>query len=513
MSATLTHRIFRPFVALLFAAATSITHAAPEGTLTWGLSLSLTSNFFDPGETPGTGAPLLLQYAQHDALMRPIEGKSSGLSLAESLKQSDDGLTYEFKLRPGLKFQNGDALTAEDVKFSFDRYRGAGARLFKEKVASVEIIDPLTVRFTLKEPWADFLTFYGTSATGAAWVLPKKYIEQVGDDGFKKAPIGAGPYRLLSFKPGVEFVFEASEHYWRKTPNVKTLVFKFIPDAATRLVALKRGEVDFAYAITGALAEEVKRSKELTLKTAQIPVTNFILFASQYDKSSPWSDPRVRLAANLAIDRKTINQATYLGLARESNSVIPHAMPFYWNPPEYPFDPERAKKLLAEAGYANGFDGGFLHSDASDQMSEPVQSYLADIGIRVQLRPTERAAFLKTIGEKKLTGLVFTGSGAPGNASTRLEQFVRTGGSLSYIKDEDLDVLFDEQARELDVGRRREKLDRIQSLLNERSRFLPIMEYAFVVVVGPRVGVDGVNLIPDNPYTGPYEDLTIKAGK
>ncbi|MCL4747337.1 MAG: ABC transporter substrate-binding protein [Burkholderiaceae bacterium] len=494
-----------------FASAAAV--AAPQGTLTWGIHLSLTSRFFDPGETPGTGAPLLLQYAQHDALIRPVAGKAFGLSLAESMSQSADGLMYEFKLRRGLKFQNGDPLTAEDVKFSFDRYRGAGATLFKEKVAAVEVVDPITVRYRMKKPWPDFMTFFGTTATGAAWVLPKKYLERVGDDEFKKAPIGAGPYKLVSFKPGTEFVFEASEHYWRKVPNVKTLVFKVIPDATTRLAAIKRGEIDFTYGVQGELASEVLRTPHLKLKTASIPVTNFIIFGSQYDKASPWSDPRVRLAANLALDRKAINQAAYVGMARESNSIIPHAMQFYWDPPAYPYDPARAKKLLAEAGHPNGFDGGILYTDATEFMAEPVQAYLAAVGIRMQLRPTERAAHLKQTSEKKLTGLIFSGSGSPGSASTRLDQFVRSSGSLSYIRDDDLDKMIEDQSQEVDAVKRKAKIERIQQLIHERVRFMPVMEYAFPIVIGPRVGFDGVNGIPDNPYTGPYEDLTIQAGK
>ena len=133
-------------------------------------------------------------------------------------------------LRKGVKFQNGDPVTAEDVKFSFERYRGASASLLKAKVAAVEIVDPRRVRFRLKQPWPDFMTFYGTPATGAAWIVPKKYVEKVGDEGFKRAPVGAGPYRLVSFKPGVEVVLEAFPGYWRKAPAIKTLVFKVIPD-------------------------------------------------------------------------------------------------------------------------------------------------------------------------------------------------------------------------------------------------------------------------------------------
>ena len=130
------------------------------------------------------------------------------------------------------------------MKFSFDRYKGAAAKLLHDRVREVQVVDPGRVRFHLKEPWPDFMTFYGTSATGAAWIVPKKYVEKVGEDGFKKAPIGAGPYRVVSFTPGVELVMEAFEGYWRKVPSVKRLVFRSMPDETTRAAALKAGDVD-----------------------------------------------------------------------------------------------------------------------------------------------------------------------------------------------------------------------------------------------------------------------------
>src|SRR3989449_4421531 len=111
-------------------------------------------------------------------------------------------------------------LTAEDVKFSFERYKGAGAKELQTHVRAVEIVDPLTVRFRLTEPWPDFMTFYGTTATAAGLVVPKKYVTQLGDDGFRKHPIGAGPYRFVSHKPGVEVVVEAYTGYWRRVPSV-----------------------------------------------------------------------------------------------------------------------------------------------------------------------------------------------------------------------------------------------------------------------------------------------------
>jgi peptide/nickel transport system substrate-binding protein len=176
------------------------------------------------------------------------------------------------------------------------------------RVAAVEAPDPQRVRFRLKQPWSDFLTFYG-SATGAGWIVPKRYIETVGDDGFKKAPIGAGPYRFVSFKPGIELVLEAVGSYWRKTPTVRRIVLRAIPEGATRLAALTRGEVDIAYHLTGELAEGVERTRGLTLEATVVQTPFWLYFPEQWDAKSPWHDRRVRLAAGLAINRAAINQA------------------------------------------------------------------------------------------------------------------------------------------------------------------------------------------------------------
>ena len=219
-------------------------HAAPEGTMTWGQHVTLASKWLDPSDTEAFINPFMVLYAIHDALVKPMPAWDNTPSLAESWTVSKDGLTYEFVLRKGVKFHNGDPVTAEDVKFSFDRYKGAGAKLLKDRVREVQIVDPGRVRFHLKEPWPDFMTFYGTSATGAAWIVPKKYVEKVGDDGFLKAPLGAGPYRVVSVTPGVELIMEAFEGYWRKVPAVKRLVFRSMPDESTRAAALKVGDVE-----------------------------------------------------------------------------------------------------------------------------------------------------------------------------------------------------------------------------------------------------------------------------
>ena len=160
-------------------------------------------------------------------------------------------------------------------------------------------------------------------------------------------------------------MLEAFEGYWRKVPSVKRLVMKVIPDEATRLAALKRGEVDIAYSIRGELAEEVQHTPGLTLKPVVLQAPNWLYFPEQWDPKSPWHDLRVRQAANLAIDREGMSQALFLGYCKITNSIIPYTFEYYWQPPAAVYDPAKAKKLLAEAGYPNGFDAGLMYCDSS----------------------------------------------------------------------------------------------------------------------------------------------------
>ena len=485
--------------------------AAAEGQATWAVHITLAPTWFDPAETPGIITPFMVLYALHDALVKPMPGKAMAPSLAESWTASKDGLVYEFVLRKNVRFHNGEVMTAEDVKYSFERYRGASAALLKAKVAKVEAVDPLRVRFTLKQPWPDFMTFYATPATGAAWIVPKKYVEQVGEDGFKKAPVGAGPYKFVSFKPGVELTLEAHEQYWRKPPAVKTLVFRVIPDESTRLAALKRGEVDVAYSITGPLAEEVKRSPGLKLVPTYFTFTTWLVFPDQWDPKSPWHDRRVRQAASLAIDRPAINQAEMLGLGKPAGAFVPPEFDFALriDPPAY--DPKRAKQLMVEAGYPNGFDAGDLTPlPPYTSLAEAVGGYLQAIGIRSSVRTMERATFLTTWREKKLHGLLIGATGAAGNAAARLEPFFTKGGIYAYGTRPEIDDLFQRQANEGDRKQREALLHQIQKIVVDQAMVAPIFQQGFIWGVGARVEQPGAGLIQGYPYAAPCEDLKLK---
>ena len=486
--------------------------AAPEGTLTWGIHVTLAPKWLDPADTEAFINPFMVLYAVHDALVKPMPGGENTPSLAESWTQSKDGLVYEFVLRKGARFHNGDPVTAEDVKFSFDRYRGAAAKLLHDRVREVQIVDSGRVRFHLKEPWPDFMTFYGTSATGAAWIVPKKYLEKVGEDGFKKAPVGAGPYRVVSSTPGVDLVMEAFEGYWRKVPAVKRLVFRSMPDETTRAAALKAGDVDIAYLLSGPTAEEVKRTAGLRLAAAMPPGVVFLDLPEQWDPKSPWHDIRVRQAAGYALDRAALSQAETLGLSRPTGGLIPRVLDFSraYEPPAY--DPARARRLLAEAGYPSGFDAGDLTPfPPYFSLAEAVGNYLRAVGVRTRMRTMERAAFLTAWREKKLRGVIM-GLGAPaGNAATRIEVYVTKGGIYSSGEVPEIEALFQRQARELDRKKREAMLHQIQQIMYDRAMYVPIYELAFLWGVGSRVEEACVDHIKGFSYSAPYEDLRLRA--
>ncbi|HEV8583532.1 MAG TPA: ABC transporter substrate-binding protein [Methylomirabilota bacterium] len=486
--------------------------ATPEGQMSWALHFSLAPTLFEPAETPGVVSPFMILYALHDALVKPMPGKPMAPSLAESWSVSPDGLVYEFVLRKGPRFHNGDPVTAEDAKFSFERYKGVSAKILKDRVAAVEAPDPGRLRIRLKQPWPDFMTFYATPATGANWIVPKKYVEKVGEDGFKKAPVGAGPYRFVSSTPGVDLVLEAADGYWRKASSVKRLVFKSVPDAATRLVMLKRGDADVSYVLPGELGDEARRTPGLTLRPTPFTSTHWILFADQWDANSPWHDRRVRLAATLAVDRPAINQAESLGFSKITGSIIPTSFDYYWQPPVHPFDPARARQLLADAGYPRGFEAGDLWCDVSVcGTAEAALNYFQAVGIRTRLRPMERAAFLSGFRDKKLRHLVFSISGIHGNAATRIDAFAASSGVYAYGAYPDIDALFRDQAGELDPKKREALLHRIQRLIHDKVMYLPIWQLSLLTGYGPRVAEPGLGLIEGYPWSAPYEDVKLKA--
>src|SRR5436190_161536 len=493
----------------LVAAAPAASQPKPEGEMRWALYVTLAPLWFDPGEVAGQITPFWVLYAIHDALVKPMPGNLMTPSLAETWSQSPDGRAYEFKLREGLKFHNGDPFTAEDVKFSFLRTKGA--KILKEKIREVVVVDPYRVRFVLHEPFPDFMAFYGTPATGAGWIVPKKYVEKVGDDGFKKAPIGLGPYKFVSHTPGVELVMEANESYWRKMPSVKRLVFKSVPESNTRLAMLKRGEVDVAYLLEVPQAQEVKKDPNLKLVFSGGIAIWFLDFLDQWDPKSPWHDRRVRLAANYAIDRQALSDAETLGASKPAGNHVPPTFEFALKLDPYPYDPARAKKLLADAGYPNGFDAGEFHQlPPYFSLGEAIVGYLQAVGIRTRMRPMERAAYYTALATKKLKGVCMCTSALYGNAASRMSEVIPSDGTYAYGGNPDMDELYRKQAVETDRKKREAMLHQLQQMISDRVRVAPIYQYIWPSGIGPRVADPALMMINPYPWSAPLEEVRLK---
>jgi peptide/nickel transport system substrate-binding protein len=354
------------------------------------------------------------------------------------------------------------------------------------------------------------MTFYGTTATAAGIVLPRKYFEQVGADGFRARPMGVGPYRFVSQRQGIDITLEAFPGYWRKAPNIKKLTMKSVPDSTTRLTMLKSGETDYALFLDGPEAEAVTKDARLQLVDTRHASIFWIEFADQWDPKSPWSDKRLRQAVNYALDRKATSEAACLGYCPPAGVIVPRVMDFALQVPPHPYDPQQARRLLAEAGFPKGIDAGeFAAIPGFATVGEAALNNLNAVGIRMRMRPMERAAFYAAWQEKKLRGLFLTAVGNSGNAASRVEAFMYSKGASAYGGYPDIDELFLQQARERDRAKREALLHRIQQLTIDRAMFAPLMDLRGLIAVGPRVAEHTVNSIPMYPFPS-YEDVRLK---
>ena len=210
------------FVVLLAWGSAGTSTASPQGVLKQAIHWNLSADWLDPATGGFAVSAHLPLYFFHDALVKPMPEGAFTPCIAESYSISPDAKTIEFRLRKGVKFHNGDTLTAEDVVFSFWRYKAAHAKTIHAKTEKVEAVNPTLVRFHFKEPFPDYLEYLSPGVTTIGWIVPKKYMEKVGDAGFRKHPVGAGPYKFVEFVPGVRLVGEAFEGYWRKSSQHQT---------------------------------------------------------------------------------------------------------------------------------------------------------------------------------------------------------------------------------------------------------------------------------------------------
>jgi len=380
--------------------------------------------------------------------------------------------TYEFSLRQGVKFQDGTPVTAADVKATMDRildptFKSAEGLDFVNLVKSTEVVDPTTVRFNLTAPYAAFVA-------QLPYVFPvsQQAVQKLGDQDFAHHPVCAGPYQLVEWVPDDHLTLQASADYWGGRPKVDRLVFKPIPDAATRASALRAGEVDLATNLSPDQLPAVERDPKLRILATETGRMEFFLLNT---KAKPFSDKRVRQAVNYAIDWAAIMKSIMGGYGHRAPAPAMSYMFGYKEVKGYPYDPARAKQLLTEAGYPNGFNltietpSGRYFVDKD--IAQAVTGFLRRVGINANLQANEWSQHValerKGLWEMGLWGFVslyheFNDVGI---------HFEPSRGAAFY-SNPDVVKLFEEGRTVLDPARRRAIYSRATDLIVDDAPWL-----------------------------------------
>jgi peptide/nickel transport system substrate-binding protein len=328
-------------------------------------------------------------------------------ALAKSWEFSKDFLSVKMTLDERPKFHNGEPVTAEDVKFSWERARKPELKFYaggqiRRIVEKIEVVNDQQLVFHFTEIWAAF----ADRAAGVS-IVPKSYTERVGDEEFAMRPIGAGPFRWIKHQQDVYFDIEAIDDHYRKAPFVKTINYKIVAEHPTRMAMLKTGEADMAF-VDWASVGEVQKDPKLRIQWSKYTYVRTIFFYDLAfpDKPSPWHDIRVRKALAYAIDREGICKNVLHGSSEPWGDVLAPYHPGYDpNIKPYPYDPERAKQLLKEAGYPNGFETTLTTNLNTKPETEAVAAILRKVGIIAKLNVPEEGIWARAIMEKKLHGI------------------------------------------------------------------------------------------------------------
>jgi peptide/nickel transport system substrate-binding protein len=496
-------------------------NAVAGGKMVLAWHTNIASRWLDPQQHDGTASPDNFLMALQDALIKNFrEVHYDHPALATGYDFADDAKSATFHLRPGTKFHDGSPITPADVKWSYEHYHGAWGDLLHKNTQSIEIVDDHTVRLHFVKPFFDFPILLGTgNVCGAGWVVPARYYEQVGQDGFMQKPIGAGPYRLVSQQPGVRLDFEAFNEYYRPV-HIRQLTMVSVPEAATRVAMLERGEADIMYNVPGELMDRIKSNPKLIL--APVVSANFWLeFPGFQDPKNPFHDKRVRQAVSLAIDRDAMNQAECQGLGRIDgnwiNDDVEYGMPW----PKWEHNVPKAKQLMAEAGFPNGLNVDWV-TPVPDYFSrgERIVSQLQAIGIRAKLQTMERGVFLKRLqgGLKQWPGvqIILNAARVGGTWSNWYDSFMRCGGFNGRDRNcvPELDAKFAQYLASTDRDERKKLAYAIQREILEDYYFVPVFRHAAMQAIGPRVAAakwQDVFPTVTTAYAYPWEDIKLKS--
>lgn len=405
----------------------------------------------------------------------PAGKQTNRLAESWSLGGSPDKPVLDVTLRAGVLFHNGDPLTSADFEFAYNRLRDPKESRWSHLQASVEsfeVIDDRRFRIRFKEPDASYLI-----DNLQLWALPKRYTEQVGIDGFGRAPVGTGPWKFVSWAVKEELKLEAFDGYWDAAhrPGVKNLTIKFIPEDLTRVAAYKTGAIDWMDAVPPSMVEEFKKLPG-TSTISLVTGNNLYLNFGTHLPNSPFKDVRVRQAAAHAVDFDAIIKKVLFGQGQRYAEIGEGSTGYDPALKPYPFDPKKARELLRAAGFPNGFETPCYNLTTPrepnvKEMGEATFAYLSAVGIRCQVRQLEYGAWINLgrrgrNGPPEMDGVIswMWSQGVPGDPGTpwagHVHSFVagKGWGSYSYTDDAELDSLVEQQRRTLDPAARAQVL-------------------------------------------------------
>lgn len=497
----------------------------PIGKLTVAQHFALDPGWLDPLEHIYALTQQTYDYLVHDALIKPMPQGEATYSLAEHAEMTADFRKAAFRLRPGLKFHDGQPLTTADVKWTYESYKGSHAKIFRDKLEQIQIVDDRTIVFHFKAPFLEFMELYSGGVSGIGWVIPKHYYEKVGREGFKARPIGAGPYKFVSQQAGVQMEFEAWEEYWRRTPATKTIVVKGIRDNAARLAAMQTGELDLAFGMTGKVLPQVMKDRNLRW------VPNFtgpwwLMFPGYNEPDSPFHDKRVRQAVSLAINREFLVRQETEGVGKVwGNWISPENRDALKGDgkdlPVPEFNVEKAKQLLGQAGFPNGFEfEWFVPFVPYFDMGERILTDLRAVGIRGKLQSLEGPAFRAKMGQgrKGFPGnrtIVQNIDPRPGGAKAVIGIYAVCDSPSSIVCEPQIEKLWAKHQGSVDLEERDRLIKSIQRTLIDDYYFVPLYWNPFVHAVGQKVLPEGKGFerywdTLHAPYPWPWEVWEVK---
>jgi len=419
-------------------------------------------------------------HGMYDSLVYINDDGEVEPALAESWEISDDGLEYIFKLREDVTFHNGEPFNADSVVFSWNRYKNPELPWSERwsMADSVEKIDDYTVKVTTVEPKPLLLRTLAIS-----WAMvPPKYFEEVGDVKFGTNPVGTGPFQFVEWVEGDRVVLKANPNYWKKGfPKLDTLIYRPIPESATRVAAIQTGEVDIVGRLSAEEAQSLLGVAGVQVISYPVPRVFYIAFNNvSTGIGQPTEDKRVRLAMNHAVDVQSIIDALFDGRFKRSTGFVSTGEMGYGVVEPIPYDPEKAKELLAEAGYPDGFEMDFACPAGAytnfEEVCEAVQGYLEAVGIKTNLEIMESAYYWDLEAEQKLPPLFGDSwSEQNGEAYNRMAGALLGKGYSSWVDDTIIDYL-GKIASTVDMAQRKVLYEELQQYMQDNPPFIFLYE-------------------------------------